>query len=208
MKKIIITILIIIIPFISLCINYTSKDNNSGLWNNTLTWNGNIPTNDNINLSGGILTINGFVKWNTTNSSDSTLTLSGGGGGNIIINDTLVIYGNLELGNKYNLTVNGILIVYGDIITTNIITISSSGYLIVSGDMDFGGSQGLISSGSEQNVYIGGTCSNGTGCANTSNDTTDLENSNIDVDDFYRQNDPHPCPKTGPSFYIPNFFNI
>ena len=153
MKKIIITILIVIIPLISLCINYTSKDNNSELWNNTSTWNGNIPTNDNINL-----------------------------------------------------TVNGILIVYGDIITTNIITISSSGYLIVNGDMDFGGSQGLISSGSEQNVYIGGTCSNGTSCANTSNDTTDLENSNIDVDDFYRQNDPHPCPKTVPSFYIPNFF--
>lgn len=208
MKKILLILLIILIPLISLSIDYTSNNNQTGYWNNVLTWNGNIPSNDNINLNGGTLTIDGYIKWITLDSADSSLTLTGGGGGNIVINDTLVIYGNLELGNKYNLTVNGILIIYGDIITTNMISISSSGFLIVSGDMNFGGSHGVISPGSEHNVYVGGTCTNGTGCANTSNDTTDLSNTDINVDIFYRKEHPHSCPQTGPTYYIPNIFKI
>ena len=207
MKKIL-TILFIIFPLLSFSINYTSNNNYTGYWNNINSWSINIPTNDDINLGNGTLTINGFIKWETENPLDSTLSFSGGGGGNIIVNDTLIIYGDLYLGNKYNLTVNGILIIYGNLITTNQIEISSSGYLIVQGDVDFGGSQGGFEPGTESNVYIGGTCSNGDGCGSTSNDSTDLDNSDIDVSDFYNNNDPTICnpPETGNLYYIPNIF--
>lgn len=207
MKKLILIIIFLLsLPLFSYSQNYTSVDNYTGYWDETNTWvGGNAPLIDDINLGGNSLTINGYVIWETIDPADSALTLTGGGGGEIIINDTLVIYGDLELGNKYNLTVNGILIIYGDLITTNMISISSSGYLIVSGDMDFGGSQGGIEPGDETNVYIGGSCTNGDGCANTSNDTTDLENTDIDVNDFYNENDPDRCVETGPTYYIPNF---
>lgn len=202
MLKIVKILILMLISMYSYSQTYTSEDDYSGYWDDINSWVGSTPNNDDINLGGGILTINGFIKWETDDPLDSTLTLTGGGGGDIIINDTLVIYGNLHLGNKYNLSVNGILIVYGNITTTNKINIASSGYLIVSGDMDFGGSQGGIEPGDETNVYIGGDCTNGDGCASTSNDTTDLDGTG--VDDFYEENDPdNQCPETGSTYNIP-----
>lgn len=203
MKKLLSILLFIILPIVSLSINYTSNNNYTGYWDNNSSWLGNIPPNNNINLGGGILTINGFIKW----ESGDILSFDRGGGGNLVINDTLIIYGDLHLGNKYNLTVNGILIVYGNLTTTNQIEISSTGFLIVQGDMDFGGAQGGFEPGTESNVYIGGTCSNGDGCGNTSNDSTDLEDKDIDVDDFYNGNDPSCIPPvTGNIYHMPNNF--
>ena len=106
-------------------------------------------------VSGLEITINGFMEVN------GTLTFQGSSS-RLIINDTLVINGNLLLENNSDITIrdNGILIVLGDCSISNQTVIIASGYFIITGNLTKSGSQGsLVSNDNPVKVFIGGTIS-------------------------------------------------
>ena len=111
------------------------------------------------NISGYNITINGYI---TVNGS---LSFSGSAG-DLIINDTLVIKGDLSLDDKNGLTINdnGILIVRGNLIIDKHADVIANGYLIITGNIVKGGPNGEGSFTSNQDpvmVFVGGTIPSG-----------------------------------------------
>jgi gliding motility-associated-like protein len=108
---------------------YTSKDNYTGQWDSPLSWDPEWPAPDTV-IHGFDITINGFI---TVDGSLEFWTLPS----NLVINDTLVILGNLYLGVLSNLTINenGILIVRGDLTFDKNSRITAHNYLVITGDL-------------------------------------------------------------------------
>lgn len=125
-----------ILFFILLSLNVfsqkVSKDNYTGDWINNSTWIDNNAPNTNNILNNCI--INGKV----TRIGNLDFGL-----GDLIINDTLIIFGNLSLGNNSDLIINdnGILIVYGNYSSNNQTNVGVSGYFVVTGEFDMQGSK-------------------------------------------------------------------
>jgi gliding motility-associated-like protein len=135
---------------------YASWNNYTGAWETPASWNPTwaVPQT---NISGYDITINGYITLN------GSLTFSTSAS-NLIINDTLVIKGNLSLGNNNDVVVNddGILIIRGNLTINNQTNIQSDGYFIVTGDIIKNGSvyQGSFSSNDNPvKVFIGGSVS-------------------------------------------------
>jgi hypothetical protein len=135
---------------------HISKDNYKGAWETPASWNPAwpLPQND---VSGFDITINGYI---TVNGS---LTFSGPAN-SLIINDTLVITGNLSINNNNRITINdnGILIIRGNLVINNQSSIVANGYLVVMSDFTKSSSTGQGSFTSNDNpvkVFIGGTIS-------------------------------------------------
>lgn len=110
----------------------TSKNNYTGAWEAPATWDPVWPV-PMIVISGLIaptITINGYI------TVDNSL-LFNGNATNLIINDTLIIKGDLSLENNNDLTINdnGILIVWGNLKISNQSQIKADGYLIVAGNV-------------------------------------------------------------------------
>jgi gliding motility-associated-like protein len=135
--------------------SYTSKNNYTGTWQTPSSW---IPTwpVPQLDFTGDIITINGYIIANNSLSlSDQS---------SIIINDTLVIEGDLTLNDHTVLTINdnGILIVRGNLFIGDHTFISANAYLIVSGNVtkthsiDHGS---FTSNDNPVKVFIGGTIS-------------------------------------------------
>ena len=123
----------------------TSKDDYTGDWNDNNSWTGgtspataNIGNADlDLNIYGYISRINGDQNLSFANvNADAT-------GPNLIIHDTLVVYGNMTLANKAaNLVIQSgaVLIVLGDFSATNIISVENGGIFVVAGTMSFNSS--------------------------------------------------------------------
>jgi gliding motility-associated-like protein len=109
--------------------NYSSKDNYTGSWESPSSWDP-VWTNPTTLIDGYDLTIYGYV---TVNGPLSFSKLPS----HLIINDTLVINGDLNLGDLCKLTINsnGILIVKGGLTFGFSAEIEVSNYLIVTGDI-------------------------------------------------------------------------
>ncbi|MFO7370041.1 MAG: gliding motility-associated C-terminal domain-containing protein [Bacteroidales bacterium] len=131
-----------------------TRNNYSGNWEDPDSW---VPVwaTPNDTIYGTDTYINGFI---TVNSS---LCLTGAVC-DLVITDTLVINGDLSLGNLSTLYVNenAILIVKGNLIIINSTIISTSGYLVIAGDFSntsatWGGS--FISNSNPSKVFITGT---------------------------------------------------
>ncbi|RPH75868.1 hypothetical protein EHM76_00660, partial [bacterium] len=128
----------IILYILSLCFSgtvalsqsVTTRNNYSGTWENPESWNPewNNPTEI---LYGTDVIIYGTII------SNKSVTITGTES-RLYVRDTLIINGNLNLGNVNSLTVydNGILIVRGNLNINNGSEIFNSGYLIVTGDFD------------------------------------------------------------------------
>ncbi|HYW94865.1 MAG TPA: hypothetical protein VE870_04710, partial [Bacteroidales bacterium] len=121
-------------------------DNYSGSWLDDASWeSGTCPGTT--NLQTGI-TVNGFI------TSSVGLDINKG---DLVINDTLIIFGDLSFGNNGNLIINtgGILIVYGNYSSDNKVDVLENGIMVVTGEftMQNNNNQGSfqIDSGS---VYI------------------------------------------------------
>jgi gliding motility-associated-like protein len=135
---------------------YISRNNYSGNWETPESWNP-VWTVPSTTLSGTDITINGNI------TVSSSLSLSGTAC-SLIINDTLVINGDLSLGNNVTLTINdnGVLIVRGKLTMDNKTALAANAYLIVMGDVDFVSSAFKGSFTSNDNpvkVFIGGAIS-------------------------------------------------
>lgn len=88
-------------------------------------------------------TINTYTVWGTQGTTqDFVLT----NGNDLTVNDTLVIYGNLELKNDADITVNsgGVLIIVGDFDAKNKVDLAVGGTIVVTGNFSKNGSQGEI----------------------------------------------------------------
>lgn len=155
-KRIIILLWVICLPTETLFSQYSSKNNYTGVWETASSWDPTWPL-PLTNLSGYIVNINGYI---TVNSS---LSLSGSSG-NLIINDTLVVKGDLTLDNNNDLIINdnGILIVRGNLTIGNQSNLTANGYIIVTGNVlkNTSINQGsFISNDDPVKVFIGGTIS-------------------------------------------------
>ncbi len=141
--------------------SYSSKDNYTGAWETPATWN---PawTAPQTAIDGSyipVITINGYI---TVNNSLSFA----GSASNLVVNDTLVIKGDLSLGNNNDLTVNnkGIIIVWGNLTFNNQTLIIANNYLIITGNVLKSGTiyQGSWTSNDNPvKVFIGGTLHSG-----------------------------------------------
>jgi gliding motility-associated-like protein len=138
--------------------SYSSKNNYKGAWETPSSWNP-IWLVPQTNISGYNITINGYI---TLNGS----LLFSGASGDLIINDTLVIKGDLTINDKNALKINdnGILIVRGNLIIDKHADVIANGYLIVTGNIVKGGPNGEGSFTSSQDpvmVFVGGTIPSG-----------------------------------------------
>ena len=112
---------------------HISRDNYTGAWETSASWN-QAWTSPQTIISGFDITINGYITVNGSLAFSGSPT-------NLIINDTLIIMGDLLLDNFNNLTVNdsGIIIVRGNFAFNNNAKITANVYLIISGNIDKGG---------------------------------------------------------------------
>jgi hypothetical protein len=87
-------------------------------------------------------TINTYTVWGDPATPPDDFVLSNGNG--LIINDTLVIYGNLELKNDADIIINsgGVLIIVGDFIAKNNVDLAVGGVIVVTGVFDKTGPSG------------------------------------------------------------------
>ncbi len=108
---------------------YTSKNNYTGTWETPSSWNPVWPEPQ-TSISGYDITINGYITANSSLSFSGTAS-------NLIIEDTLVVNGNLTLDNNNDVTINnsGILIVRGNLTLNNQTQILANGYFIITGDI-------------------------------------------------------------------------
>ena len=133
---------------------HSSRNNYTGDWEQSSSWNPvwNVPQTSSL---GGIISINGYI---TVNGS---LSFSGSAS-QLIIYDTLVIKGNLTLGDNNDLTINdnGILIIGGSLSFGNQTIITANGYLIITSDIIKNSSiiQGSITSNDDPvKIFVEGT---------------------------------------------------
>lgn len=155
----------------------TSKNNRSGTWESAATWVGGVvPATTNIGAADLDLTINGYVTRNgslsfTNVNADAT-------GPDFIINDTLVIRGDLTFANKAaNLILGsgGLLIVVGNFAADNKISVANGGILVVTGTMTFSASgQDVYDNGGGAGELFAGGAVTGNTAANTDNDWGNL----------------------------------
>lgn len=131
-----------------------TRDDYTGSWQDAGSWLTGPPSMP-YNVNGGTVTVQGYITSNTGLSfSKGTLIISD--------NDTLIINGNLDIGNNADLSIEdgAILIIYGNMTIANKVDIATGGFLVVTGDMTFSGStsQGSFTSTEDPaQVYVGGT---------------------------------------------------
>lgn len=153
--------------------NYATFDNITGAWTTTSNWRSTggysgYPGTTVNGSSGDFIYIYGKISVGSSSSSVNLDIQKG----TLIINDTLIIYGNLTLGNNADLTINdnAILIVYGNVTMANQVDIASNSYFIVGGNFTKSGSAGqgsFTSSDHPSNVFIGGSITIPSGFADT-----------------------------------------
>jgi len=135
--------------------SYSSKNNYTGAWETPTSWipTWPVPQSD---FNGDDIAIFGYIMTTTSISISNSSTLT--------INDTLVIEGDLSLGDHTVLTINdnGILIIRGNLFIDDHTILIANGYLIVTGgvtkthSIDHGS---FTSNDNPVKVFIGGTIS-------------------------------------------------
>jgi gliding motility-associated-like protein len=132
---------------------HISRNNYTGNWENSGSWDPSwsVPLTDSIRdniVIYGYITAGSSVSFSNRNNS-------------LVVNDTLVIKGDLSMSNLNGLEIsdNGILIIMGSLTIDNRTTLRADGYLIIKGDVIKRGSfmQGLAESNDNPTkVFIGG----------------------------------------------------
>lgn len=120
-------------------LDFTSKDNYTGIWTYGSSWTGGVAPS--IDINGNIITINGFIT--VTGDLTSSGTMS-----KLIINDTLEVQGNLNLDNNTDIIINtgGILIVRGNVTLKNQVNVGANSYFIIGGNFTKDQPQGSFTS--------------------------------------------------------------
>lgn len=103
--------------------------------------------------SGDAIVIDTYTYWDTDASIGTKDTL--------IVNDTLTVTGNLNIGEGAILKINkgAVCIIYGSLILKNKVDLSIGAYLVVGGDLTTTGSKFTADINSSATVYVLGTVS-------------------------------------------------
>ncbi len=133
--------------------NYSTRDNYTGDWESPSTWDPIWATPETED-PGYDFTINGHI---TINGSLEFFKKPS----NVIINDTLVILGDLYLCVSSNLTINshGVLIVRGDFVFETNTHIEINNYIVITGYIfgyNIGSGSTFISNTNPAKVFVGG----------------------------------------------------
>ncbi|MCB2194936.1 MAG: SprB repeat-containing protein [Bacteroidetes bacterium] len=136
--------------------DHESKDNYTGNWEDAGTWtvgDGNIS-------NGDIINIYGQVNRNSDIFIDNLAELN--------VFDTLIIYGNLSVGNNgiLNIKTGAILIVYGNALMNNRVEVDLDSYFVVFGDYDQENNSEIDAPVNDTLLYVSGgtSCGNGATC--------------------------------------------
>jgi gliding motility-associated-like protein len=132
---------------------HISRNNFTGKWEDPGSWEPTWPVPETDSIRDNIV-VYGYI---TTGSSVSFSNRNN----SLVVNDTLVIDGDLSLSNLNGLEIadNGILIILGSLLIDNRTTLRVDGYFIIKGDVIKKGSfmQGLAESNDNPpKVFIGG----------------------------------------------------
>ncbi|MEK6479420.1 T9SS type A sorting domain-containing protein [Catalinimonas sp. 4WD22] len=143
-----------------------------GNWEEAITWNGGItPPTTGINSN---IEIFEFV----TRNGDLSYASGSGSGKNLIVTDTLLIIGNLTMGNKSNVTVadGGVLIITGNFTADNKITVGNGGVIAVAGNMDFPtNTQDSYDGSGGGELFVNGSITGNTDASGAQQSMTDLQ---------------------------------
>jgi hypothetical protein len=138
-------------------LSQVSKDNYTGNWETPASWDPVWPEPKTVISGPGVtVSIYGCITRNGSLEFYGPTT-------NLIINDTLVIKGDLTLGNNNYLTVNdgGVLIIRGNLsFHDNSIIVAGDSYIVVTGNIIKTGSENMGSftgSGDPVKLFIGGS---------------------------------------------------
>jgi len=147
-------LVIFYLPVNTLLSQHESRENYTGDWETAESWDPVwlLPQST---ISGYDITINGYITSNNSLIFTGTET-------NLIINDTLVILGDLTVNNNNQILINdnGILIVRGNLIMENQSSIVANGYFVITGNLNKLSSivQGSFTSNDDPvKVFIGGS---------------------------------------------------
>ena len=158
MKSLIYTILLFLINIV--LSQEVSFNHSSGDWGNNSSWVGgwtdNTPAFLNLPESAGDITINGDIRVGDPLTSQNLTFATNSDVYDFIVNDTLIVYGDVDFANKaMNLVLgNGaVFIIMGNLDMNNKINIASNGTLVVSGSFNKNGSQGSYTGSGD--VYAG-----------------------------------------------------
>lgn len=185
-------------------------NNYTGNWTTNSSWtDGSAPASLNLPITPGDITMNGYIDLGTAPApapgSGVILSFSAANEAyDFIVNDTLVVYGDVFFANKsMNLVINsgGFMIVIGDLDLSNKITLASDGNLIVSGNFYKDGNKGAYTG--TGNVYAGsytGDASDLVPDGSEKNAGSDLQNDFPDIYDFVQGNGSTPLPVSLISF--------
>lgn len=158
-------------------------------WSDDANWTGaGVPVPRTSGINDEII-LNGYI---TVGSPSSRLDLSfatlGANTDEIIINGTLVVYGDVTfLANAMSLVVNGKMIVFGSFSAANKADVENGGQLLITGNMTLtGGQQDYIGEGNStgSNLFVGGNITGNGDTANASNDNDPLSNFTPAIQDF------------------------
>lgn len=131
----------------------TTRNDFTGNWEDAASWEPEwkVPSNT---IYARDVQVNGLITIN--NSLYMT-----GASSDLIVNDTLIVHGDLSLGNESSLFINenGILIVNGNLYLVNQTALTTNGYLVVTGNLYntslvYGGA--FISNRNPTGIFFGG----------------------------------------------------
>ncbi len=138
----------------------TSLNNYTGDWGNNSSWVGGwtdgTPAFLSLPESAGDITIQGNIQVGDATTSQNLTFAANNNTRDFTVNDTLIVYGDVDFANKsMNLVLgnSAVLIILGDLDMNNKIDIASGGTLVVSGNFNKNGSQGSYTG--DGNVYAG-----------------------------------------------------
>jgi hypothetical protein len=164
MKKLLLTFLIFLISltaFLDGLAQETSLNNYTGAWSNNGSWSGGwtdgSPAFTGLPETNGDITILGQISVGTTAANQNLTFAANKDSYDFTVNDTLIVYGNVDFANKAMNLVLGdgaVFIIFGNLDMNNKIDISSGGTLVVTETFSKSGSQGSFTG--DGNVYAGG----------------------------------------------------
>jgi hypothetical protein len=136
--------------------DHKTRNNYTGAWESPVSWDPSWPVPQ-YNVNNLDITINGYI------TANNSLTFSGASS-KLIIDDTLVVIGNLTIDDNNDVQVNnnGILIVRGNLTISDNSKIEAKNYIIVTGNIIKLGPTNHGKFTSDDNparVFIGGTFS-------------------------------------------------
>ncbi|MBR9999443.1 MAG: T9SS type A sorting domain-containing protein [Cyclobacteriaceae bacterium] len=177
----------------------TTMDEYYGNWGDAASWVGGVQPNPLFtNIIGQNITINGYINVGSYGIDQDLTFFENGDSHDIVIEDTLVVYGDVIFGTAaMDLVVNGFLIVFGNMTLNNRVDVRLNGHIIVDGTFEFLGIQGTFEG--DGNIYANVINDTGPGegkipDAKEKNIDVDLQNDFPDIYDFVVENGQTPLP--------------